>query len=287
MTLFDVQIRTGPFVSRVTSNIPAFRDEFERLYSGHPGGEAGGFSDFHVAVKLPAGPRRWIRPQVVFENDGTRPFQAFPVGQAGAVFEWGLNWAISTTSYTHLMIHAAVVGRGEAALILPGTPGSGKSTIAAALVAEGWRLLTDEIALLVPDSATLMPLVRPISLKNQSIDIIRARAPDAVFSRTVLDTHKGSLALLRPPAASVAAMRSPAEARWLVFPRYAKSTQPLFAAKSRAMSFHALARNAFNYEIHGESGFRTLARLISQVECRDLVFDDLDYALAAIRSLTG
>ncbi len=45
-----------------------------------------------------------------------------------------------------LALEAVVVERDGRALALTGTPGSGKSTIAAHLLARGWKLVTDDIA---------------------------------------------------------------------------------------------------------------------------------------------
>jgi len=274
-------IRTGPFVLRVASDIGHFAAEFERLYEPYPDPDAE-FADFHVGVVHVGGARRWLRPQIAFVHEGMRPFHPFPADQAAAVFEWGLNWTIASTAHQFLMIHAAVVARDDAALILPGTPGAGKSTLAAALAWRGWRLLSDEIALVVPGTATIHPLARPISLKNESIEIIRRRAPDALFGSAIEHTHKGRLALLRPPAESVASMLRPATARWLVFPRFSRGAPAELRRKSRAAALYSLAQNAFNYEIHGAGGFETLADLVSRTSCHELEFRDLDGALAAI-----
>ena len=120
------------------------------------------------------------------------------------MFEWVLNWCVSSHAHRYLCIHAAVIEKDGHAAILPAPPGSGKSTLCAALVSKGWRLLSDELTLVRLDSGELVPLPRPISLKNASIDIIRRYAPGSVFSPVVDDTVKGSIAHLKAPAASIA-----------------------------------------------------------------------------------
>lgn len=45
--------------------------------------------------------------------------------------------------------------------MLVGTTGAGKSTLCAALCADGWRLLSDEMALIEPDTGRLRGMGRP------------------------------------------------------------------------------------------------------------------------------
>ena len=92
-----------------------------------------------------------------------------------------MNWCISAHAHQFLILHAAVLERGGVALIMPAPPGSGKSTLCAALALSGWRLLSDELALIDPGSGRVWPLCRPVSLKNRSIEVIRHFAPEAVF----------------------------------------------------------------------------------------------------------
>src|SRR3546814_15972535 len=83
------------------------------------------------------------------------------------MLEWGLNWCIGAHGHQFLIIHAAVIERNGLAAILPGAPGSGKSTLTACLVHNGWRLLSDEMALVSLQDGGLTALARPISLKNR------------------------------------------------------------------------------------------------------------------------
>ena len=138
------------------------------------------------------------------------------------MMEWGLNWCISGHMHQYLILHAAVLARGDDAVILPGPPGAGKSTLTAALALRGWRLLSDELTLIDPETGLLHGLARPVSLKNQSIDVIRAFAPEAVIGPVARDTAKGTVAHLKPSTVSVAGWRFPAKPAWVVFPRWEK-----------------------------------------------------------------
>lgn len=74
-----------------------------------------------------------------------------------------------------LRAHAAVMSDDHRTrgLLLPGASGSGKSTLTAALVAHGWRMLSDEIAVITADTGEALSLPFPIKLKRESWSVLR------------------------------------------------------------------------------------------------------------------
>jgi HprK-related kinase A len=278
-------LRTGPFIVRLRSNLPEIAASIATLYAGHILDRDEDFADFHVCVRSVAGPRGYIKPQIVFELDGEQPFEPFPRREAPAVLEWGLNWAISTYANHYLLIHAACIEKDGRAAILPGEPGKGKSTLCAALVHNGWRLLSDELAVIDMADGGILPLCRPMSLKNRSIAIIRALSPDAVFGPTIADTRKGTLALLRAPGDSVRQMSERATAHYVLFPRFAEGEAAMVTERSRGTSLIGLAENAFNYQLHGRRGFERLGDIVAACRCADVVYADLPHAVTALRDL--
>lgn len=281
-----VWIRTGPFSLKLQSHVPSVADGLAELYgqfevrSAH---EA--FADFHVSVNPPASLRRWLRPQVSFSFDGMQPFKPLPRDQAFPMLEWGLNWCVSTQAHHYLIIHAAVVEKNGLAAILPAPPGSGKSTLTAGLVLSGWRLLSDELTLINRKTGLIQPLPRPVSLKNQSIDLIRLFDPDAHINRPSHDTVKGTVAHMRPPRDSVLRQHEPARPGWVIFPKWEAGAATALTPRSQAQTFMFLAQNAFNYSHLGADGFRVGAALVDQAHCYDFHYSDLREAIATFDRL--
>ena len=208
--------------------------------------------------------------------------------QALGLAEWGLNYAIAQHAHQYLMLHAAVVERDGRTIIMPGQPGSGKSTLCAALLGQGWRLLSDEFALLSPEDGQLTPLPRPVSIKNAAIDLIRTRMPDAVIGPIATDTAKGTVAHLKAPLDSVRRADERATPAWLVFPEYdAAASETVLAPLSKGRSLMAAAESSFNYDVLGVTGFETVADLVDRCDCYTLTYHDLDEALARIADLTA
>ena len=280
-----IALRTGFLVNVIRSAIPAVAEAIALLYSNHPIEDSDGFADFHVSVRPPVGVRSWLRRQVLFEFDGTRPFKPLPFLQAFPMLEWGLNWCVSNHCNNFLIFHAAVVAHENRALILAAPPGYGKSTLCAALVNRGWRLLSDELTLIEPASGNVLPLARPVSLKNASIGVIRGFAPDAPLSLIVNDTLKGSVAHMRPPIGSVHCANEPAKPHWIVFPRFQSGAPTTLSPYAKARSFMGLADNAFNYNVHGKRGFETVADLVGSSSCYEFTYGNLNEAVSVFDTL--
>lgn len=260
-------LRTGPFVSCIRSSVPAVIDGFSVLYPSYPLAEDG-FADFHVEVNPPRGPRRWFGAQVLFHHDGATPFKPLPYSQALPFFEWGLNWCIATTAHQFLIIHAAAIERDGFTAILPGLPGAGKSTLCAALIHRGWRLLSDELTLISRRDGAIHPLVRPVSLKNESIAIVKGFAPGAVFSRAAHDTAKGTVALMRAPQASIEQMTDgKARPGWVILPRFEPGAATTLEPMPKAAACMELATQSMNYAILERQGFELLTAALDGCLC--------------------
>ena len=281
-----VYFRTGVFTACLTTRLEQVASSFALLYADYPLTE-GPYADFHVEVAPPRGLRRWIRPQVRFIADGSSPFTELPRDQAFPVLEWGLNWCVSSSAHYYLIIHAAVIERNGHVAILPAPPGSGKSTLCAALIHNGWRLLSDELTLVRRSDSRLVPLPRPVSLKNGSSPLIKAYVPNGVFSPSVSDTVKGTVAHMKAPAESVARADETALPGWIIFPRYEAGARLTLTPVSRPRAFMRVAENAFNYAQLGAEGFNALAGVIRQSDCYELHYSSLDEAVAAFDQLAS
>jgi len=282
-----LSLRVGAYVFRIHSPLAAVARGLVHLYGDYPLVPEHEFADFPVSVAPGRFLRRWLQPQARFLVNGHLPFKPVPASQAMPLLEWGLNWCVSNRVFDRLVMHSAVLERKGLALMLPGAPGAGKSTLCAALAHSGWRLLSDELTLADLAAPRVHPLPRPISLKNRSIRLVQDFAPEAIISEPVHDTVKGSVALMRAPADSVARARETAVPRWVVFPRYEAGAATDFSPLSRGLAFMRLAEQGFNYGILGKGGFNALADLMEGCDCHELRYSRLDEAVARLGALEG
>ncbi len=277
--------RTGPFLTRLESSLPQLTDTLDLLYGQRPTEADDQLIDFHIQVRRRPGPRGLLRPQAVFSTDMDTPFYPFPLDQAYPLFEWGLNYCIAMQSHQYLMLHSAVLEKNGRVLLMPAPPGSGKSTLCAALSYRGWRLLSDEFGLLRPDSGLIEPLPRPIPLKNKSIDVFKAFEPSAVVGPTYPGTRKGDVAHVHPGEEALRRWKETARPAWVVFPRYDPEATTKLHDFAKGRAFLKLSGNAFNYPLQGHRGFDAVDRIIRECSTWYLPFRNLDEAVAVLDEL--
>ncbi len=278
-------LRTGPFVFRLRSPHRVVAQGLAAMYADHAVLPADTLADFDLSISDGVGLHRFVRRQARFVFDGRSVFEPLPADHAFSLLEWAMNWCISSHSHQFLIVHAAVIERGGAAVILPAPPGSGKSTLCAGLIHSGWRLLSDELTLIGMHDGLIWPLCRPVSLKNESIAVMRRFAPEAHFSRVTRDTAKGSVIHMKVPTPHLAQVDVPARARWIVYPQYAHGAQTEMTPRARASALVDLARNAFNFAVQGEAGFDCLCSVVQGCDCVDFRYGDLNQAVVAFDTM--
>lgn len=280
-----VHVRIGAYTVHIQSPFPAIAHNLRLLYADYPLEAEASFADFHVSVRPPKNFRRWLAPQAIFRIDNYVPFKPLPADQAYPLLEWGLNWCISTQFHRYLVVHGAVLEKNGRALILPAPPGSGKSTLCAALATRGWRLLSDELTLVAPDTMEITPMCRPVSLKNASIEIIQRFEQSVAMGPPAHDTSKGTVAHMKAPTASVQRSQETALPAWIVFPKYEASAATRLTEHPKGSAFMKIAENTFNYSMLGARGFETVSSLIDRCDCYDFAYSDLNEAIRLFRDL--
>lgn len=279
-----VDLFMPPYKVRLHSHLRSVAEELHRLYADFSLLNEPGARDFHIRLFDPSLLRRLFKRQVQFALDEFLPFKPLPFDQAHAMLEWGLNWCIGNRDQTHLIMHAGVVALGNHALVMPAESGSGKSTLSAALSREGFRLLSDELCLWQLGTRTVTPVPRPISLKNQSITLMQQRYPDAVFSRTALDTRKGTVAHMRPDSASIEAAQQAATARLIVLPRYQAGSEIVWQRVKPEDALTFCISQSFNYSVLGEAAFDTMLTVLQQTPVYSLRYSSLDDIIPFLKS---
>ncbi len=282
-----IMLDFGAFSVALRSRLPELVQLLQAVYAEAPFQPRAGFVDTEVELHAAGGFRRWARPLAHIEIDGIDPFEAFPRSQLLPHFEWGVNWAFANMMNTHLLLHAGAVEIDGHGVLLIARPGSGKSTLTAGLVGRGARLLSDEFGVVRTDDSLLLPMTKPIALKNQSIAALRAWSPQARIGPVFVNTRKGDLAHHAVPADALARSHEPAQPHLVIFPQFEQDAPPSLQRIGQASAFMELAANSFNYTVRGAAGFETVAQLVEQCPCYRFRYGSLTDAVATVFELCG
>lgn len=279
-------VKIGPFRFHIRVDCPEIADPLRLLYSDFPLVPPGSVFSARVHLEKRTGLSQLRRRKVRFSVDGVVPHEDMPADHALAVLEWGINLVVALRFQRYLMLHAAALERHGYGMLLPGAPGFGKSTLCAGLALNGWRLLSDEFGLLRPHIPDLIPIPRPIALKNESIDVIRSFSDSAVLGPDIRNTRKGTVAHLKPPQNAIDDAHQFAPVKWIVFPRWEANAACVLSELPKSYSFMQLASNSFNYELLGEDSFKTVRNVIETADCFELTYSSLPDAISTLEAHT-
>jgi HprK-related kinase A len=272
-------LRFGPFVLRVHSDVPAVASHLRLLYPAHEV-TTDEPAESSVAVMASRGVRQPWEPEATLQID-RRPV-LYPLHRRLAIpmLEWGMNWVVAARSHQYLLIHSATVEKNGRVAILPAASGSGKSTLCSLLLRAGWRLLSDEFAIIRLEDGVILPMPRAVSLKNASVAVVKNAFPEATFSMEFTETVKGTLCFMAAPRDAVERSASHAPPGLLVFPRYDPDT-PLIAKPMNHAAAHAhLVSHSMNYGSIGERGFTCVADIIERTPAWAVAYSDVPRVLA-------
>lgn len=280
-----LRLDLGAMTALVRTRLPDLVDPLHRVYGAFPLHAGPGFADVTVDLVKSSGLRGRLRPALHFLADGIDPFGPQDRALTLPQLEWGLNWCFAMMSNRHLLLHAGVVDVDGKGVILAGMPGAGKSTLTAALAMSGHRALSDEFGVLRPHDGLLLPLPKPVALKNRSIDLIRERWPAAVLGPTYRKTRKGDIAHLAMPEVSIAQRHLSVRPAVIILPRWREGASLTISRVLLAETFAQLARNSFNAEVLGVTAFDAIHALLSRCACWSMTFGTLDDALRGVAEI--
>lgn len=276
MTVFNLSL--PPFIFQVSTDIELVARNAKLIYQEKYSEDNldSVYVDYQLSVLKNTGVRKFYKPQARFFCDQREPFKPLNQNQAFAMLEWGMNWTVAAHELQYVIFHSAVLEKDGKAIVFPAPPGSGKSTLTAHLANNGWRLLSDEMALIEPCTQSVMPFVRPICLKNQSISLAKKWFPNAIYSSIAKDTHKGDVIHMAPQQAAFDRNEERAEIVGIVFPKFSANEALTIYQLDMREAFMQVVENAFNFTAIGERGFETVTALIEKVQVFEICYNDLE-----------
>jgi hypothetical protein len=183
-----------------------------------------------------------------------------------------------------LVMHAALVGRVGQGVLLPGSTGKGKSTLAAWLLHCGYDYLTDELVF-IPDGEPQngYGLARPLNLKKASRPLLSNVFQ--ISSATCDMLTNASVDLIPHEAFGKGSVLSQIRICATIFPRFQSGAPFELLRLSKAQAGLELMQCLINARNLPEHGFPNVVSLACSIPAYQLVYGDFSAVEATIQAV--
>jgi HprK-related kinase A len=283
-----INMEIGPFCVNIAVKFKNVRDAFIKIYKNYPVYNDQVILDNSICVFGCNPFRQYIRKQAFVETGMNSDFIPLPAKIGMVSLEMGLNWQIAIGCKQYLMFHAGVVAKDGVGLIMPAMSGSGKSTLAAGLAYRGWQLHSDEFGLLDMDSGELVPYPRAVSLKNQSIGVMKKWVSEvdddyqSYFTEEYHNTPKCIMCYMRPPKQSIIDMHKRTKPNKIILPIFDPTSKPKIRPITKTMALFRLVMSSANYGDIGEQAFLAIAEIIKNSDVCEIIYPTLEDAVELV-----
>jgi hypothetical protein len=199
----------------------------------------------------------------------------------------GVVWTEVLKRQDYLIhVHAGVAGGPAGCVLLPAAPGSGKSTLTAALVHAGFDLFSDEVALLAAEDLTVSPFPAAICVKDTGVEVV-ARMYPAIRELPIHLRGDGKhVAYLPPPSGQVPSDGHRRRVCGIVFPRYSAGSEVTSRQLAPAAALARLLAHCQNVGRKlDHAAIDRLIRWIDAMPCSEIVYGALEPACDMIGAM--
>jgi hypothetical protein len=219
-------------------------------------------------------------------RDGIPVGYAKRLGALGPLVK-GALWSAAINAHNFLFyIHAGTVGKGESCVLLPAAPGSGKSSLTAALTHGGFRYFSDEVALMEPDTFMVNPMPLAFCAKETGWDLLARYYPEILSVPTHIRSDRKIVRYVAPPADRI--QKVPAAVSHIVFPHYDKGSKTELQPIARSEALGRMMSECLGQKRRlDRNNVEQLIHWISGIHCYVLPFSSLEDAVELITQATA
>lgn len=270
--------RVGDYRFRIAGDDPAFLPLCDAIYPNSPGAGSNGAGPLYRLARDPRGlvaayaPRRLLR-------------RARHAARLLVPLEWWITYDILRSHPQHLHLHGGGFRVGEAAVLLPGGHGAGKTSLTLEALYRGHRVYSDEILVVDPRTVLLRPYPRCFVVKEPGMrlfpdlqSLYRARGPQKA-GRSVPVWY------VNPREIRPDYLASPAPCRWLIFPRFRAGSGTAVTPVSELDALGRLLGCVFTFFRNPSGTLTGVAALARRCRAYDLRFGDLRRGFDVIEGL--
>lgn len=194
-------------------------------------------------------------------------------GQLDHVVHYARRWAVEGFMEAHprfLWLHAAAAARDDAAVLLCGSAGAGKSTLAVQLIDQGWTFVADDVVPVDRTSGLALPMPCTPCVRTGSPE--ESGDPDVFLeqSKRVIAVASDRVATTAHPVGAV------------VFPEFSRGAAPIVSPLSAASAAWSLTAQCLRFDEDKALTIGSLFRLAESTPAFHLVYGDPASAAALL-----
>lgn len=184
----------------------------------------------------------------------------------------------------HLLFHAAVIEKDGTTVIFPGEAGSGKTTLAAALLANGCRFFSDELAVINLNDLYVSPLPLPMSIKPGSVKPLESYYQGLRDRPIHLRTDGKKVRYLSPALQNLPeTVESSLPVDFLIFPRYIEGAKNRLVKVDKTESLQRLTRTGSSNRVFTSRDVEIMITLIERRPCYEIIYSELPEAVSILK----
>ncbi len=182
---------------------------------------------------------------------------------------------------SNVLVHSGAVERNGVGILLPAASGAGKSTTTTALALNGFRYLSDEMAVLDTAGTTVFPFPKMPSLKPGGRELLVAEYGNAL--KLIHDGQSNGVSYVDLP---VEGSESGGTAvKYILLLGRRSDGKTVVSEVKRSEALKTLVRESLDLAIKHRDGFDSLFSLTQNAECFRVEIGDIASGVEAIRSL--
>lgn len=221
------------------------------------------------------------RAYVVY-RDGLRLPGRYAADRLGPLIKSHV-WQACLMATPHVLnIHAGAVHDAAGCILLPGAPGSSKSTLSAALGRRGFTFLSDEVALLTAPDLRVRPVPLSFCVKSTGWDVLAPFYPELETRPTHQRGDDKIVRYIRPPV-DLTTLQSGYAVTRVIFPRYVAGCATALRPLSRVEGLRRLLSECVSVPDGLSTAMvETLVEWVRTLHFWELEQSNLEQAITAI-----
>lgn len=270
--------RVGEHAFRICGDDPEFLPLCDAIYpnSGRTAGD--GADPLYRLVREPRGLVAAYSPRRLLTRSRKPDRLLVPL-------EWWITYDILYSHPQRLHLHGGGFRVGDAAVLLPGGHGAGKTSLTLEALYRGYQVYSDEILVVDPERVRLLPYPRCFVVKEPGMRLFphlqglyRTRGPQKA-GRSVMVWY------VNPREVRPDYLAPAAPCGWLLFPRFRAGAPTRLVPVSELEVVGKLLSCVFTFFLNTNATLTGVAALARRCRAYDLEFGELRQAFDAIEDL--